>query len=138
MFQSASLIALAMLCAAAQAQTIKKVPITPTSPVSGVEMFKQYCAACHGADAKGNGPAANALKTAPSDLTLMSQRNGGKFPHAQVATVIRGDTALEAHGSQEMPVSGQLFKTGLGNRPESEVQMRIVNLTSYIQSLQVK
>jgi mono/diheme cytochrome c family protein len=46
-------------------KTIQHVPIKPTSPVSGKGMFTSYCAACHGAEGKGNGPAAEALKTPP-------------------------------------------------------------------------
>jgi mono/diheme cytochrome c family protein len=38
------------------AQTIKNVPPNPTSPTSGKDMFKEYCAVCHGQDGKGGGP----------------------------------------------------------------------------------
>ena len=38
---------------------------------SGEVMYKQYCAACHGANAKGNGPAASNFKTRPADLTTL-------------------------------------------------------------------
>src|ERR1700692_3421848 len=70
---------------AAQDQTqntqkvIKNVPIQSTSPVSGKDMYTAYCAVCHGTDGKGGGPAASALKTPPSDLTLLSKNNGGKY-----------------------------------------------------------
>jgi mono/diheme cytochrome c family protein len=59
-----SVIALGVLGAQSN-PTIKHVPLTPTSPVSGKEMFATYCAVCHGADGKGGGPAAAALKTQP-------------------------------------------------------------------------
>jgi mono/diheme cytochrome c family protein len=59
---------------------IKKVPAALTSPTSGSEMFKEYCASCHGADARGRGPAAPALKASPADLTVLSRNNHGKFP----------------------------------------------------------
>lgn len=36
--------------------------LPPTYMPSGREMYKQYCSACHGATAKGDGPAAYALK----------------------------------------------------------------------------
>jgi mono/diheme cytochrome c family protein len=48
---------------------IKQVPVAMTSPASGKEMYISYCAACHGTDGKGNGPAASALKIPPADLT---------------------------------------------------------------------
>ncbi len=32
---------------------IKQVPIAYTEPTSGAEMYKNYCAACHGVKRKG-------------------------------------------------------------------------------------
>jgi len=37
-------------------KTIKKAPVPVTSAASGEEMFKTYCAVCHGKDGKGDGP----------------------------------------------------------------------------------
>ena len=65
-------------------KTIQHVPMKPTSPVSGKEMYTNYCAVCHGTEGKGNGPAAEALKTPPSDLTVLSKKNGGKYPALKV------------------------------------------------------
>lgn len=141
MFKRASLplaLSLAFAWANANAQTIKEVPIVPVNPTSGVDMYKEYCAVCHGVDGKGNGPAATALKKMPTDLTQLAHKNGGKYPEELVAASIRGDTLLPAHGSQNMPVWGTLFHSGMGQRPESEVQLRIVNLTTYIKTLQAK
>ena len=116
---------------------IKHVPVTATSPASGKEMYASYCAACHGKDGKGDGPAASALKVPPADLTVLSSRNGGKFPSNRVATAIRGDSTIAAHGSREMPVWGSLFRS-MSRGQETEVHMRITNLTSYVESLQTK
>jgi mono/diheme cytochrome c family protein len=117
--------------------TIKHVPIKPTSAASGQEMYKTYCAVCHGTDGKGGGPAAEALKTPPTDLTMMSKNNGGKYPGLKVAATIRGEANLPAHGSKEMPVWGKLFWTMSGGH-EAEVQQRVTNLNNYIESLQAK
>lgn len=121
----------------AQQKEVKHVPIKPTSPASGSEMYANYCAVCHGKDGKGGGPAADALKVPPTDLTTLSKSNGGKFPSARVASAIRGDVNLPAHGSKEMPVWGPLFGHLSQGHP-AEVQQRIANLTAYIESLQVK
>ena len=43
---------------------VKKVPAPHIRADSGARMFKGYCAACHGLDGKGDGPAAPALKNA--------------------------------------------------------------------------
>jgi mono/diheme cytochrome c family protein len=100
-------------------------------------MFKSYCAVCHGTDGKGNGPAASAMKTPPGDLTLLSQKNGGKYPSAHVASVIHGQAGLAAHGSQDMPVWGPLFSS-ISQGHEAQVQQRIANLVGYIETLQAK
>jgi mono/diheme cytochrome c family protein len=126
--------------AAAQNQpekVIKRVPITQTSPSSGQEMYRTYCAVCHGSDGKGGGPAASALKIPPTDLTMLSKSHGGKYPSMQVSSAISGEFALPSHGSKEMPVWGSLFWSISGGH-QSEVQQRVANLTRYIESLQAK
>ena len=119
------------------AKTIKRVPVKSTSPASGKEMFANYCVTCHGTDGKGGGPAAAALKTTPPDLTVLSRNNGGKYPALKVASTLRGENNLPAHGSKEMPIWGPLFRSVAGGH-ESEVQQRISNLSKYVESLQVK
>jgi|SRR5208282_664412 mono/diheme cytochrome c family protein len=118
-------------------KTIKHVPIQSTSPVSGKEMYTTYCAVCHGTDGKGGGPAASALKVPPTDLTLLSKNNGGKYPALKVTSAIHGESALPAHGSKEMPVWGALFFNMSGGH-QGEVQQRVANLTKYIEGLQAK
>jgi mono/diheme cytochrome c family protein len=117
---------------------IKKVLAPATSPVSGSEMFNEYCASCHGADAKGHGPALAALKTPPPDLTLLSRSNHGKYPDARVYSAIRGDVNFPAHGSKDMPVWGVIFHEMGGDNAEAEAAVRMRNLCLYIQSLQQK
>src|SRR5579872_7071818 len=91
-------------------KTIQHTTVKSTSPASGEEMFKTYCAVCHGTDGKGGGPAASALKVPPADLTQLSKKNGGKFPALKVMSAIRGEGDLPAHGTKEMPVWGSLFR----------------------------
>jgi mono/diheme cytochrome c family protein len=117
-------------------KVIKHVPAKAVSPVSGKEMYAAYCAVCHGKDGKGGGPAASALKTPPSDLTVLSKNNGGKYPALKVSGSIR-EPDRPSHGTKEMPVWGTLFWNMSGGH-EGEVQQRTANLTSYIESLQVE
>lgn len=119
------------------APTIKHVPISNAPSNSGKEMFDSYCAVCHGKDAKGDGPAAPAMKTAPTDLTTLAQKDSGKYPAAHVAAVIRGQASTPSHGSQEMPVWGPLFSS-LSQGHEAQVQQRVANLVGYIETLQAK
>jgi mono/diheme cytochrome c family protein len=133
------LISIAMLAGAQeQAQkVVKHVPVKPTSAASGEEMFNTYCAVCHGKDGKGKGPAAEALKVPPPDLTVLTKNNKGSYPSLKVSAVIRGEQAMPAHGSKDMPVWGSLFwKMSQGH--ESEVQQRIANLNKYVEGMQQK
>jgi len=124
---------------AADPPVIKKVHAQFTSPTSGPEMFKQYCASCHGVDAKGHGPAFAALKVPPPDLTVLTKNNHGKFPDPRVYTAIRGDASVEAHGSKDMPVWGQIFHEMANNSPDDmQVAARMRSLCLYIESLQQK
>jgi len=116
---------------------VKHTTAAATSPSSGKEMFLSYCASCHGKDAKGDGPAAAALKQKPADLTSLTRRNGGKYPSDKVASVLRGQANLTAHGDQEMPIWGPVFWR-MSQGHEEQVQMRVANLNKYLESLQEK
>lgn len=127
----------ALVTAQNQAPTVKHVPITSSTSNSGKQMFDDYCAVCHGKDGKGAGPAASAMKTPPTDLTLLAQKDGGKYPSAHVASVLRGQATTAAHGSQDMPIWGPLFSS-ISQGHEAQVQQRITNLVQYIETLQAK
>ena len=101
------------------------------------QMYTAYCAVCHGTNAKGNGPAAEALKVPPPDLTALARKNGGKYPSDHVRSAIEGDVRLLARGPKEMPVWGDLFWR-MSQGHSSEVQLRVSNLNKYIESLQAK
>lgn len=128
---------IAVLVYAQSKPEVKHVPAPLTSPSSGQQMYKSYCASCHGEAGKGDGPAAPALKVAPSDLTQLAKNNSGKFPSERVASILRGQATVTAHGNRDMPVWGPVF-WHMSRGHEGEVQQRIANLTRYIQSLQQK
>ncbi len=136
-----SIVVLAMLVACsmatAQEKKIEHVKARHTSAASGQEMYMSYCAVCHGKDAKGGGPAAEALKVAPADLTSLAQKNGGKYPFDRVTSVLRGQANLAAHGNEDMPVWGPIFWKMSGGH-EGEVALRVTNLNKYLESLQAK
>lgn len=116
---------------------IKHVPATYTDPSSGKEMYKQYCASCHGLDGKGDGPAAPALKVPATNLTTLALKNGGAFPAAHIAAVLQGDSMTPAHGSKDMPVWGPIFHS-MGGHSQAQVQLRVRNLVNYLESIQAK
>jgi len=137
-----ALVVAAGLCLAQDQATkpvVKQTPIKQTSPASGKEMFAAYCAPCHGADGKGNGPAAASMKVPPTDLTQMAKKNGGKFPANSLASTLKfgGGSGSGAHGSADMPVWGPLFQS-LDRFHDTAVQQRVSNLVTYIESIQAK
>jgi len=110
---------------------------TPRIPVDGATIFQDHCAACHGTDGHGQGPAAAALKHSVPDLTLISQRNNGKFPYRGVRNVIEGVEPLaRAHGSREMPIWGPIFHQVEADQDWGEV--RLDAITRHIESMQGK
>jgi Cytochrome c len=117
--------------------TIRHVPLTPTSAASGKEMFESYCAACHGVDGTGNGPASPALKPPPANLTRLGAKEGGKFPEERVFGILSGTVEVTAHGSSDMPMWGNLLKN-LTHGDLKTANLRAKNLTDYIKSIQVK
>jgi mono/diheme cytochrome c family protein len=104
---------------------------------SGKQTYLHYCASCHGADARGDGPAASVLKTAPPDLTTLAKRHDGKFPYDYVSDVLRFGTRINAHGSSDMPIWGPILGS-MDNYDLATVRKRIKDLSDYLSSLQQK
>jgi glycine cleavage system protein P-like pyridoxal-binding family len=107
--------------------------------MSGAELYKSFCAPCHGAQGHGDGPVAQSLKQAPADLTLLAQRAGGVFSAEKVHRMIDGRSMPRAHGSSDMPVWGWEF---YGYEGEDATRRRRVaefidQLVGYLQSIQV-
>ncbi len=108
-----------------------------SNPIEGAKIFQHHCAACHGANGRGHGPASVALKHAVPDLTLISQRNSGKFPTQRVKEIIEGKpTALPAHGDREMPIWGPIFHQIEADQDWGEV--RLDAITKQVESIQQK
>jgi mono/diheme cytochrome c family protein len=117
-------------------KAIKRVNAQPPVSMNGADLFKEYCAVCHGNDAKGAGPAADALKKRPADLTQLARKNGGAFPELQVVNYIKGQDVVAAHGSRAMPVWGTIFSSMSSN--QDLVQLRVNVLTQYVKQVQAK
>lgn len=118
---------------ASQSKTV--IPLQRTSPTDGKQMFTDYCAPCHGADGRGHGPAAGALKPEPTDLTVLARNNQGKYPDAHVIAILQFGTEVQAHGSLNMPVWGPIL--GSMNRTNrQEKLLRMHNLSHYIETIQ--
>jgi len=123
--------------------------------VQGQKLYTKYCASCHGATGKGDGPQAASTTPKASDLTLIAKRNGGKFPFYEVMMLINGrspdsqqsNASLpglpKAHGDPSMPVWGEVFsREELSKGTSLDLQLqatgKIMMITEYLQSIQAK
>jgi hypothetical protein len=102
----------------------------------GPDLYRHYCATCHGRNGTGDGPAGRALKVPPSDLTVLARREKGVFPASAVEAVIRGGRTVAAHGSGDMPVWGPIFYAL--DPSDAHVKVRIAALLSHIATIQEK
>lgn len=106
--------------------------------------YMNYCAACHGADGKGDGTLGQFLTLAVPDLTKLSKLNAGKFPEERVVGVIDGRADVKVHGMRDMPVWGDWFNREAASADTSKeareliVNDRIASLINYLKSIQVK
>jgi mono/diheme cytochrome c family protein len=107
-----------------------------TRSLEGVELFREYCAVCHGVNAKGDGPAADALKKQPTDLTQLAHKNSGKYPILAVLTTIKGSNEIIEHGTHDMPMWGSVFSQSGQQKDLGE--MRVMALVKYIEDIQAK
>ena len=104
----------------------------------GQRYFVRYCSACHGAEGRGDGPAASALQSPPADLTRIAQRRGGHFPVAEITAYIDGRIGVPAHGRRDMPVWGERFGEIVGHDllGEAVVRSHLQLLIAYLQAIQ--
>jgi mono/diheme cytochrome c family protein len=125
---------------AAPASTPRAEALAQLKVPSGVELFREHCAQCHGADATGNGPMDEVLKIKPTDLTAISKRNDGKFPADRIVEVIRYGGNVRGHGSQVMPIWGTVFNEegGRGRVGNAYSRKAVIELKRYLESIQAK
>ena len=108
----------------------------------GEHEYMNSCAACHGAEAKGDGPLAKLLTERVPDLTRIAERNGGVFPIDRVMDIIDGRKQIRAHGDS-MPVWGSRYVVEAGDdygpwgsAAELYVRSRILELAYYLHRIQ--
>jgi mono/diheme cytochrome c family protein len=132
-----AVVLVATATAANQPKDKVSIQVGKTSATNGKQMFASYCAPCHGVDGRGHGPTASALRAQPTDLTVLSKNNHGKFPDSHVVTVLQFGSEIPSHGSQEMPVWGPIL-TNMNRYNPQDKQLRISNLSRYLETIQVK
>jgi len=109
---------------------------TARVPLDGRSVYLAYCASCHGVEGKGDGPAAEAMKRKPVDLTTIAKNNKGMFPRRTIEDVIVNGGRWKAHGSKEMPTWGPVFR--LADPSENIPTARLQNLLFYLEGIQTQ
>lgn len=104
-------------------------------------LYLTHCESCHGVDGRGDGRAAEWLRTPPTDLTRLFERYGTPLDRERVAEYIDGRMLVDVHGPREMPVWGEeFFEDVPGSTPGLEaVKRRLVEvLVAYLETLQAE
>ena len=128
----------ALLAAGVFARSAAAFDAATLADYSGAELFERFCASCHGAEARGDGPVASTLNRVVPDLTGISARYG-EFPAALLRDVIDGrGLDLRAHGTRAMPVWGYEFWVEEGGDvvAQNAVREAISKLVDYLRSVQ--
>lgn len=105
--------------------------------LTGQDLYLKFCASCHGANARGDGPIAASLKKPPADLTLIASRYG-QFPGKRIEEIVDGRVAVDAHGPSSMPVWGEVFTRAQSPTPQTEKESRdtIHKIVEYLRTQQ--
>jgi mono/diheme cytochrome c family protein len=112
--------------------------VTDLGSYTGKQLYRRFCASCHGDSALGDGVVAEALNVDVPDLTLLARRNRDRYPAARVSEIIDGRVVLGAHGTRTMPVWGQEFwiESGADSQAEYTTRAIIERLVNYLRTLQ--
>lgn len=138
---AAVLLAAGLLLSPALAAPIAAQTAAPTQlkqSVPGGEVYRTYCAACHGTGARGDGPLAESMTRKPPNLTEIARRNGGQYPGELVFRTIDGRNKVRGHGGPDMPVWGDAFSRARDGGDEDSVKKVIQSLVDYLESIQLR
>ena len=106
---------------------------------SGAMLFAQNCAACHGANGRGEGIDVSGLEQVPPDLTLIAERSGGVFPADEVLAKVHGYGGPGHFG--DMPDfadigAGETVMWETENGQKIATPRALVDLMGYLEGLQ--
>ncbi len=104
---------------------------------AGAHLYQEFCASCHGNSGAGDGPLAATLAKPATNLAMLTQRNGGTFPRADVLAVVEATRPIPAHAGPAMPNWREVFYR-LENGSDRAVRKRLDALVAHIETLQQK
>jgi mono/diheme cytochrome c family protein len=122
--------------AVAHAQTSppRTPPTLTIDSMTGKDTFDAYCAPCHGRNGSGDGPVAQVLRMPPANLQQLTAKRGA-FPRQEIVAFVTGSgRPVGAHGTEDMPVWGPIFRSL--DPSDARVKVRIQNVVDYLESLQ--
>ncbi len=105
----------------------------------GGSLYATHCAACHGADGRGEPATAKILAVDVGDLSTLAQANGGEFPVEYVRRIIDGRAGPGPHvvPGQPMPAWGRLLQEGdTAESREQTAAGRIDALVDHLRRMQ--
>jgi nucleotide-binding universal stress UspA family protein len=105
---------------------------------TGGEVYRTYCATCHGTSGRGDGPLASSMIKKPANLAEIAKRNGGQFPTELVFKTIDGRQPVRGHGGPDMPVWGDAFAKSRDVGDADRVKAVIQSLVDYLESIQLR
>lgn len=107
--------------------------------MSGEQLYRRFCASCHGVEGRGDGPVAASLRVEVPDLTRTARSALTQTQaRERIARIIDGRHIIGAHGTRLMPVWGEdLTRLEIGN-PDAErsTQVIIERLAGYVHGMQ--
>jgi mono/diheme cytochrome c family protein len=103
---------------------------------TGQQLYRTYCASCHGTAGRGNGPVASHLNVPPANLTMIAARNRGVFPTELVEQIVEGRRSVKTHGDSAMPIWGDVFSLSGSADGDIATAEKIRRLVAYVESIQ--
>ena len=125
---------LALIGSAVSAANSQQNLTAAAQVAEGRSLFVTYCASCHGASGRGDGPVGQDFRVPPADLTQLAKHYDGVFVSAKMERIIDGRD-VKAHGNVEMPIWGDVFKRREGLSEEA-VKTRIKAIVKFLESIQ--
>lgn len=135
-FAGAVFLAATLLTSSAALAQTDQPAMKQTTP--GGEVFRTYCAVCHGSSARGDGPLSANMVKKPANLTEIAKRNGGVYPSDLVFRTIDGRNPVRGHGGPDMPVWGDAFAKSRETEDKQRVKDVIQSLVDYLEGIQLR
>ena len=110
----------------------------PNNASLGADLFRMYCASCHGTTARGDGPLAASMRRTPPNLTEIAKRHKGAYPGELIYKIIDGRERVPGHGGTDMPVWGDAFTRTSDTSDANSVRYLIQALVDYLETIQAR